>query len=265
MPGTEPKPLRKPFDEPVPDIQQRSFDKLADPPSSFIDALPVELQLKILSYLPEIGDQISASLAYKPWYDIIVHDECFKRRRYAEPTKGLRIHKSLEGRWTHAPLVCTVGDNRITKYKHKFPYIEGGGYISYARKDVANTWILDEPFFRVDSQLDEDAVANPEDEVAESLTTYRVKYSLLRHDGYKTASGVFWHEISPATKAMTIRQMTQEVVKTCLIELTNLFPKYGGARNIAFWAKVGDTWAKEGDSPLCFTISAMAIYPSSHH
>ncbi|KAJ6263453.1 hypothetical protein Dda_2017 [Drechslerella dactyloides] len=262
--------LREPFDEEIPKLQQEAFGPSAPvPATTILEKLPLELMTEILMYLPYMEDQINASLAYKPWYDIIVHSRALKRHRYAFSVgDGVNFHRFLNGSWLHTPLVCTVEGSRITKYKYKFRGLEDGEYSRFnaTRKDVMDTWILDEPFFRLDLTPDADGNTATEGLPFGIAGTYHVQYTLMRHDGYKTATGVLWGQLpEPVTEATTVRQVVDGVVEGCAPKLWGLFPQYSGVRNVAIHIRLGYDRHNVDKVRKSFDVTAMAIEPSCWH
>ncbi|KAK6334115.1 hypothetical protein TWF696_002618 [Orbilia brochopaga] len=242
-----------------------------DPLPSILDILPFELHIEILSYLTDVEGQISASLTNKRWYDTIAHANRFKSLRYtpARKFKGISIHKSLaravDG--SSIRLVGHVWTSRIVKYKYLLRTLVDREDADFQQttKNVTSSWVLDEPFFRVDAQPDADDIASPHSTPADSRTPYRVTYTLMRHDGYKTAIGCHWGEFDPATEPMTIRQLTGKIVERCGGIIEYLFPHdWPGERDVAFDVEVDNRRREADDVPgVHFHVTAMAMYTGS--
>ncbi|KAK6334962.1 hypothetical protein TWF718_010404 [Orbilia javanica] len=81
-------------------------------------SLPAELHLEILSHLPSLSDQISASQAYPPWKTLISKTESLKRHRYhyRRPWKQEGLHNLLAPAHYHTFLGLTTKSGVITSY-----------------------------------------------------------------------------------------------------------------------------------------------------
>ncbi|KAF3228865.1 hypothetical protein TWF106_006381 [Orbilia oligospora] len=81
-------------------------------------SLPAELHLEILSYIPTLADQISASIAYPPWSTLISKTDSLKRQRYTpnRPWKSAGLHNLLSPTHYHTFFGITAKSGIITSY-----------------------------------------------------------------------------------------------------------------------------------------------------
>ncbi|KAK6354099.1 hypothetical protein TWF730_008516 [Orbilia blumenaviensis] len=94
-----------------------------DKPICPLSSLPAELHIEILSHLPSLTDQISASIAYDLWKTLISTTECLKRLRYTyrRPWKQEGLHHLLSPSQYHTFFGLTAKAGKIISYNlYKF-------------------------------------------------------------------------------------------------------------------------------------------------
>ncbi|KAF3936524.1 hypothetical protein ABW19_dt0207181 [Dactylella cylindrospora] len=107
-----------------------------------ITALPVELQIQILSNL-DLESQISAASVCNLWQSIISTTKQPQRNRYMTYEEhgltGLhRILADVNGR-----LVCIVKDGKVAAFKKRIGIDKDSGKVLW--EDITGSWTLDEP------------------------------------------------------------------------------------------------------------------------
>ncbi|KAK6511567.1 hypothetical protein TWF481_000483 [Arthrobotrys musiformis] len=83
-----------------------------------LTTLPAEIHLEILSHIPSLADQISASLSYPPWKHLLLTSQTFKELRYFfhRPWRLEGLHNLLSPTHYHTFFGFTAKSGVITSY-----------------------------------------------------------------------------------------------------------------------------------------------------
>ncbi|KAF3918199.1 hypothetical protein ABW20_dc0105673 [Dactylellina cionopaga] len=118
--------------------------------------LPVELHIKILSFLPAIEDQIRIFHTCRLWNSLTLHHPFLKPRYLRAAPIG--VHIFVGSHWPRPPLGCTVLNGKVMSYSFSFRP-EGGrwsGGCELVAEDISRCKFLDDPCFMDINVIDTD-------------------------------------------------------------------------------------------------------------
>ncbi|KAF3927135.1 hypothetical protein AA313_de0210137 [Arthrobotrys entomopaga] len=125
-------------------------------------SLPVEIQQNIISYLPDIEDQLNVSHISPIWEEIVLTTKSLRKKRYEALYSGISVHTLLKQNTRTSELYVTMEEDRSLRYMYRFRKLKdpNEGFPrshTYSKldpalknwedKDITDSSVLDEPLF----------------------------------------------------------------------------------------------------------------------